>query len=55
MIIKGASCAMHRVRLFTYPRQYGRCEKQTSIQAKEEMYMNIAVTDDTEDERRDGG
>ena len=26
-----------------------------SIQAKEEMYMNIAVTDDTEDERRDGG
>ena len=22
-----------------------------SIQAKEEMYMNIAVTDDTEDER----
>ena len=42
---------MHRVRLFTYPTI--RMMRETD--EKEEMYMNIAVTDDTEDERRDGG
>ena len=50
MIIKGASCAMHLVRLFTYPTI--RMMRETDEYSGEGIYMNIDVTDDTEDERR---